>query len=118
MTMHSMRGSSGIIKQLYTFHANVVCSCDMGIFMAISGGAVSVADSLKQTKIDACQKMRLLLLAQLKNFQVGNVVQWVWLYDAWMHHLDFHIGIMETIRPPDETAQFKPPNCKWDDIQI
>ena len=114
MTLHTMRGATGLIKVLYSFHANVVSSYDMAIFLAWSNGALSVAQELKEKKISACVQMRVLLYASILTDVASGVIQWVWLYDAWMHHLNFHIGVMESIVSPDEEHQYKPPNCKWE----
>lgn len=116
MTMHSMRGSTGIIKELYSFHANVVSSCDMCIFLATSAGAYQIALDITRQKVDACIKMKALLWAQMTQGGSTSVISWVWLYDAWMHHLDFHIGVLETITVQDENQPIGNPDCIWDYI--
>lgn len=118
MTMHTMRGSTGIIKELYSLHANVISSCDMGVFLSTSAGAYQLALDLTRQKVDACIKMKALLWAQIKEAQASNIISWVWLYDAWMHHLDFHIKVMETIEVQDENQPIGKPDCFWDDVQI
>lgn len=116
MTMHTMRGSTGIIKELYSFHANVVSSCDMCIFLATSAGAYQIALEKSKEKVDACIKMKALLWAQIKDAGASSIISWVWLYDAWMHHLDFHIGVLETITVQDENQPIDKPDCIWDYI--
>ena len=114
MTLHTIRGSTGIIKQLYVFHANIVTSSDMGIFMAVTNGANIIAHRLNELKRDAVMKTRALYYATLISGGKTGVVQWIWLYDAWAHHLDFHAGIYNTILPPVPEDQEKELECIWE----
>jgi len=114
MTMHTIRGSTGIIKALYVFHANIITSSDMGIFMAISNGAYEIARHLNETKKDAVNKTRALYYGTLITGGKTGVVQWIWLYDAWAHHLDFHSGIFATIQAQTENQPIDKPECIWD----
>lgn len=114
MTMHTIRGSTGIIKALYTFHANIITSSDMGIFLAISNNAYEVARHLNEIKKDAVDKTRALYYPLLAAGGTGGVIQWGFLYDAWAHHLDFHSSIFATIQVQTEDQEIKKPECIWD----
>lgn len=114
MTLHTIRGTTGIIKQLYVFHSNIVTSSDMGIFMAVSNGADIIAHRLNELKRDAVNKTRALYYATLVTGGPTGVIQWKWLYDAWAHHLDFHAGIYNTILPPATEDQEKEIECIWE----
>lgn len=117
MTMHTIRGSTGIIKLLYQFHANVICSCDMGIFLTTSAGAYQQAKKLKDQKIIACKDMKGLLLASWKDQANTGIIQWLWLLDAWLHHLNFHIEVMDSITLMTDKKQQNTLDCIWDYIQ-
>lgn len=86
----------------------------MGIFLAISNGGYEVARHLNEVKKDAVTKVRALYYAQLVGIEKTGVIQWVWLYDAWMHHLDFHLGIFETIQVQTEDHPIEKPECIWE----
>lgn len=115
MTMHTIRGAIGIIKQLYEWHANVVTSSDMGVFLATSSGCNNSALELLKKKIDGAYKMRALYYAQVLSTQVEDIISWAWLYDAWMHHIQFHIMSSETLEAQIPPIPEKKATCKWDE---
>lgn len=116
MTMHTMRGSIGLMKYLYQWSVNVITSCDMGIFMATSSGGIDVARQIAQKKLDEATTAQSLYWGQLLTMQYESGIAWAWMYDVWMHFIEFHMmSTAEIIQHMDNEPQ-KAPDCKWDPL--
>lgn len=112
MVIDTMRGSVGCIKNMFLFSANVITSSDMALFIATLHSCYATAYKVGKDKQDACEKQRALLLNCIWKMEQQELITYGFLFDGWVHFIDFHCNILETIniliRDPDK----KQPECK------
>lgn len=117
MTTHTMRGQIGMMFQIYKWSANVITSCDFGVWIAVSNGAYQIALDLLDKKQQSAKGMYSTYYGALVAGVAEDITANGWLYDAWMHYIDFEIGItldMMTVIPANTQ---KITDCVWDEVQ-
>ena len=118
MTMHTIRGSTGLVKNVYEWSVNVSTSSDMGIFMATGSGSFEVAKELADKKLKECFSAQTLYYAKLLSLQYEDILAWGWLWDCWFHFIEFHSGSTGQMISQMNYPKPKEPDCKWFDDYI
>lgn len=115
LTIDTIRGASGLIKQLYTMHANIVTSSQMALFIASSNNCFQIANSAISNIEYAGSMMFNLLLTQSPFLTRTEIVSYAILLPVWDHYCKFQMGSVSTLEiviAPEENTK---PECIVED---
>lgn len=115
MTLHTMRGAIGIMKEIYDFHANVVSSSDMSIFLMSSNNCYGQIAKVQELKNNSLQKMKLSFLGFLTETDKTDIVSNIYLADVMWDFLQFTDGIMDSTELVIKEPRINLNTCIWEE---
>jgi hypothetical protein len=113
MTLSTIRGSIGRVRNMYLFMTNVVASSDIAFYIASTHGRPDIGKEILGNIKTGAEAMVALYFSEQIPITAAETVGWSFLMGAWADYWAFMMGSVDVLNVSIGNSTYKKPLCKW-----